>query len=143
MGDLFGKYTCITWNGCSVVDYMLASVNLLNKIGYFEVHELTPLSNHCLISCSLVLGFLPQNNPQCKLDPLPNKFIWNQDAINLYIQKSNSADSKSKLDNFLHSNFTDTDEAVGAFNSILIENASQSAKLVKRVPLLRGKRKVN
>ena len=51
--------------------------------------------------------FTFQNITQC-----PNKFIWNQEAINLYIQNSNSIESKNKLDVFLQSNFTDSDKSV-------------------------------
>ena len=111
---------------------MLVSIELLDLVGYFEVNEFTSLSNHCAISCSLLMGFTSQNVTQCQLDPLPKFFIWNQEAINLYIQNSNSVESKNKLDVFLQSNFTDSNKAVESFNSILYENALQSAKLVKK-----------
>jgi hypothetical protein len=110
---------------------MLVSIELLDLVGYFEVNEFTSLSNQCAISSSLLMGFTSQNVTQCQLDPLPNTFIWNEDAINLYIQNSNSIESKNKFDLFLQSNFTDSDKAVESFNSILYENALQSAKLVK------------
>lgn len=66
------------------------------------------------------------------VNSLPNKFIWNQEAINLYIQNSNSIESKNKFDVFLQSNFTDSDKTVESLNSISYENALQSAKLVKK-----------
>jgi hypothetical protein len=68
--------------------------------------------------------FLSQNVTQCQLDPLPNKFIWNQEAINLYIQNSNSVESKNKLDVFLQSNFTDSDKTVESFNKHIIDNTA-------------------
>jgi hypothetical protein len=108
------------------------SIELLNLVGYFEVNEFTSLSNHCAISCSLLMGFTSQNVTQCQLDPLPNKCIWNQEAINHYIQNSNSIESKNKFDVFLQSNFTDSDKTVESVNSILYEYALQSAKLVKK-----------
>jgi hypothetical protein len=40
LGDLHGKYTCITYNGCSVVDYTLVSSSLLQGIGSFMVNNL-------------------------------------------------------------------------------------------------------
>ena len=141
IGDFTGKFTCITYNGCSVVDYMLVSTDLLDLVGYFDVHNFTSLSNHCIISCSLLLGFNTQNNSKCQLDPLPNKFIWNQEAINSYIQNSNSSESRNKFDTFLNSTFTDPNDAVNSLNSILQENAAKSAKLIKRVPIFKNKRK--
>ena len=141
IGDLSGKYTCITYNGCSVVDYMLVSTDLLDFVGYFEVHDFTSLSNHCPISCSLMTGFTSQIINKCQLDPLPNKFIWNQEAVDLYVQNSNSIESKDKFKMFLQTNFTNSDEAVAEFNSILHNNALQSAKLVKKVPIIKLQKK--
>ncbi|CAG2232931.1 unnamed protein product [Mytilus edulis] len=136
IGDLHGKHTCITYNGCSVVDYMLVSKELLHIVGYFEVHDFTSLSNHCIISCSLLIGFImPQNTPQYQLDPIPNKFIWTPEAINLYTLNSNSIESKNKFEQFLKSTFKDSESAVNSFNTILYENALKSAKLVKKVPV--------
>jgi hypothetical protein len=112
---------------------MLVSIELLDLVGYFEVNAFTSLSNQCAINCSLSMGFASQNVTQCQLDPLPNKLIWNEQAINLYIQNSNSIESKNKFDVFLQSNFTDSDKAVEPFNSIVYENTLQSAKLVKKL----------
>ena len=134
IGDLSGKFTCITYNGCSVVDYMLVSNDLLNIIGDFIVHDFTSLSNHCMISCSLLTNFHVKNNNHSQLDPLPNKFIWTKEAVELYTQNINSADSKQKLEHFLQTEFTDTNSAVEAFTSILQENAKKSAKFVKKIP---------
>jgi hypothetical protein len=49
------------------------------------------------------MGFTSQNVTQCQLDPLPKTCIWNQEAINLYIQNNNSIESKHKFDVFLQS----------------------------------------
>jgi hypothetical protein len=53
-------------------------------------------------------------------------------GIDLYIQNSNSIESKNKFDVFLQSNFTDSDKAVESFNSILYEDALHSAQLVTK-----------
>ena len=86
-GDLTGKYTCITYNGCSVVDYMLVSTDILNIIGDFAVHEFSSLSNHCILSCSLTTKFHINNNNSSQLDPLPNKLLWTKETVELYNQK--------------------------------------------------------
>jgi hypothetical protein len=44
-GDLNGQPTCITYNGSSLVNYTPISEELLQSVGYFEVHDLNPLSN--------------------------------------------------------------------------------------------------
>ncbi|CAG2203393.1 unnamed protein product [Mytilus edulis] len=81
-------------------------------------------------------GFImPQNTPQYQLDPIPNKFIWTPEAINLYTLNSNSIESKNKFEQFLKSTFKDSESPVNSFNTILYENALKSAKLVKKVPV--------
>ena len=52
-GDLYGKHTCITYNGYSVVDYTIVSQEWLKCISIFQVDKFTALSNHCPIVCSL------------------------------------------------------------------------------------------
>lgn len=130
-GDLHGKFTCFTYNGCSVVDYMLVCKDLINLICEFNVHNLTSLSNHCILSCSLLACFIPQKK-QLPLDPIPNKFVWSCEAINLYIKNTNSKESCIKLKSFIDINFNNVDLALSAFNSILYDNAAKSAKLVRR-----------
>ena len=51
--DLFGNPTCIAYNGCGLAYYTLVSCDLLNSVGYFQVHDFTALSDHCPIVCGL------------------------------------------------------------------------------------------
>ena len=47
-GDPFGKYTCFTWNGNNVVDYLLTSDSLFPQISSLEIGEFLPwFSDHC------------------------------------------------------------------------------------------------
>ena len=87
-GDIFGKFTCYTYNGCSLVDYAVVSAHMLCKIAKFQVHDFTSLSNHCPISCS-VLSSLPGDamGAQARLFPLPGKFLWNPVSIETYTEK--------------------------------------------------------
>jgi hypothetical protein len=78
---VYGKHTCITYNGCTVVDYTIVSQELLNCISIFQVDKFTALSNHCPIVCSLYAHCNYAICCQSKLDPLPGKFIWSDEAI--------------------------------------------------------------
>ena len=62
MGDIFGNFTCFTYNGCSLVDYAVASAEMFNKIAQFRVHALTSLSDHCAISCSIMCSGIKVNH---------------------------------------------------------------------------------
>jgi hypothetical protein len=51
-GDLLGSYTCYQPQGSSVVDYMMASEDIIHNITHFYVKNLqADLSDHCQISC--------------------------------------------------------------------------------------------
>ena len=45
-----GKFTCITHNGCSVVDYVLCRTDLINNFSSFTVENPNILSDHYAIS---------------------------------------------------------------------------------------------
>ncbi len=119
---------------------MLASIDLLEIIGTFDVHQFTSLSNHKPLSCNLYTCFNTKNIDQCQLDPLPDKFLWSVDALENYEQNIHSRENLSKLDEYVKTDYTDINCAVNDFNSILYENAKKSAKLVKRIPFKNKKR---
>ena len=48
VGDIFGKFTSLQWNGNSVVDYVLATQSVYSSISFFKIGEFIPwLSDHC------------------------------------------------------------------------------------------------
>ena len=49
-----GKYTYVGSTGRSVIDYVIATPNLLNTISTFHVGEPNILSDHCLIDFSMI-----------------------------------------------------------------------------------------
>ena len=55
IGDILGNWTCLKYNGQSVVDYMLASYSLLNAICSMNVLDFNEFSDHkptvCLVKC--------------------------------------------------------------------------------------------
>ena len=141
IGDLKGKYTCTTYNGCSLVDYTLVSNQLFQGIGSFEVNDLTDLSDHCLINCSLLTCFYNKKHRD-NLIPLPGKFIWDNVAIENFITNLKSEPIKHKLQDFLMDTTDNSDSVVEKLNSILHETAKMSAKFIKgKIPNKKVKRK--
>lgn len=51
-----GNFTCVTYNGASVVDYLLTSQNNFDLIANFAVKEFTTYSNHAPISFSFKIN---------------------------------------------------------------------------------------
>lgn len=79
LGDVIGNFTCIKYNGCSLVDYVCSSMNMTNKIRSMFVGDLSYLSDHCPIHVSLLIdcqqGFL-MSEPTSSFTKVPNKFKW-------------------------------------------------------------------
>ena len=57
-----GRYTCYTYNGSSVVDYVLAQTSIRERIVSFEVDNLQLHSDHCPILLKLNTGISYRNS---------------------------------------------------------------------------------
>ena len=51
--DYWGKFTCFTPRGCSVVDYVIVSAGLYDKVADFSVGELPKFSDHCPLKLAI------------------------------------------------------------------------------------------
>jgi len=59
IGDLTGEFTCLKYNGSSVVDYMAVSKGMTpNSVRYFQVLPFTPFSDHKPLEISIATGRL-------------------------------------------------------------------------------------
>jgi hypothetical protein len=101
MGYSFGKFTCFTPNGCSSVDYVVASENLLGQIPYFKVSPFIPnLSDaHCKLSWTLISKFQRTSRTH-SYNTVPSQYFWDdQSSIKLQTELQ-SPDSLNKLNMF-------------------------------------------
>ena len=91
-GDIFGNFTCFQWNGNSVVDYLITSEQLFQRIPNFKVGEFIPwLSDHCPLIFSLELNKTKELTSINKMSDGPKHFTWsdkskNDFLINLTVQ---------------------------------------------------------
>ena len=115
LGDIFGEFTCMKYNGHSVVDYMITSNKLKSEVLYLKVGELTKsLSDHRPVSCILNLQTsLTDAQELMKIhDDAPRRMKWtpaisphlfhdeltNNQEISETINKLNSTQCKTKED---------------------------------------------
>jgi hypothetical protein len=64
VGDSFGHCTCYSYSGHpSLIDYALASVDIIDDVQCLYVHEPCELSIHCMISCVINTGSSYVNLP--------------------------------------------------------------------------------
>ena len=82
-----GKNRCFQYNGCSVVDYVMADSNVHEKVMYFKVMPLTPLSDHCQIKTELaVFTFTNKGSKGKKAQP---QYKWDNTSmykVNSYVK---------------------------------------------------------
>jgi exonuclease III len=98
IGDSTGRFTCHRPQGSSVVDFMIASEELLDRLKYFQVHDKLTLSDHCKISTLLACNIIKPTilNP-IHLSPLPYRYTWNPDSPTAYQDALTSPDIQKEL----------------------------------------------
>ena len=94
-----GRYTCITENGCSVVDHVLCKSDLMKYFNSFSVGEPNISSDHCVINFLIGTRNLDTthlSNEPCQ--PLEYIYRWERDEKDIYIEILSSVSIKEKLD---------------------------------------------
>ena len=128
-GDLFGNYTCIKWNGNSVVDYLLTSAPLFAKISYFRVGEFLPwLSDHCPVHYTLELHNKKTSRAQPPLpkNKAPKQFVWTSKGKQKYLNMLKTEFFQSKLESSLRLGHMDPNGAVDSITKVLIDVAKKT-----------------
>ena len=79
IGDIFGEFTYVNYNGKSVVDYTAISHNLKKLVNSFKVLDLTKYSDHKPTMCKLKVhgNFMPSEQILRDLEYAPRRYKWN------------------------------------------------------------------
>ena len=82
VGDIFGEFTSLQYNGASVVDYMAVSPNLIDVVDSVKVFPLTPFSDHSPLLCSLKhsCSILDDFSLSQRYDEAPQKLKWDPET---------------------------------------------------------------
>ncbi|XP_006822537.1 uncharacterized protein LOC102802199, partial [Saccoglossus kowalevskii] len=135
IGDSTGKYTCHTPQGSSTIDYGITSKNLCDSLQYFKVADLSHLSDHCALTLSTKINInmcLNENNKSNdKLDPLPSKYMWNDQAKDNYqtnLEKLNN----NEIKNFMSKPYSiyESETAVTDFENLITNIADKCLKKI-------------
>ena len=126
LGDLTGKFTCFKRNGNSVVDYVICSENILNKIPTYKINDITHFSDHCQLTLCLNIYFKGKETKGTNKNTIKNK--TSKDKLNLkYIWND---DSKQKLKQYFN------DQLLDQARTDINENAKPEQKLITLNDLL-------
>ena len=112
LGDFKGDFTCIEYNGPSVVDYFLTTMTLRKYIKYLKIGELTTLSDHKPLCMHLLISFnyIRQSTLAKSFKVAPQRFKFPNDKIKNFIRSQNRPNiklGKTKIDETTYSQDTD------------------------------------
>ena len=105
-GDLIGQFTCHTYNGASVVDYVIASYDLQASIINFTVDNVNEFSHHSCLSFVLRVKFPKYSEANINMTPHLKSFLWNENLKDNLRNVINSDEARNKLDLGVHSKST-------------------------------------
>ncbi|VDI41416.1 Hypothetical predicted protein [Mytilus galloprovincialis] len=135
LGDVFGKYTCYTPTGSSVVDYVMVSESILDQILYFYVHNFMPTISdcHCILEWEMSSKFTVDDN-DCNInmfDKSPN-FIWSDESPTNFQTALLLPDIQTQIDTFnksiIKESQSSVDEAAAELSHIFLSAATNSLK---------------
>jgi hypothetical protein len=118
IGDMLGNMTCYKPNGTSTVDYTLASVDLVNSVNFFQVLDLSYLSDHVQIAVYLNCNMLiPNMNLNYKPNVLKKSYKWEHISKETLFNVLPEVNTVEKMVHYENSDFEK--------NKVGVENAEQ------------------
>ena len=131
-GDIFGEYTCIKYNGNSVVDYLITSPTTYERVSSFKVGEFLPwLSDHCPVYYTLEVhnNVGNMNSAQkCTKTKAPKQYIWSEESKQNFCTLIGTPEFNSKWDKSIEIDHSDPNLLVNYVTEVLI-SAADKAKI--------------
>lgn len=114
IGDSNGKFTCIKWNGNSVVDYFICSEGLLRSVRSLEVCDHTLYSDHNPVVLNFWLNkdhsrIKPQTSAQKEIKDLeesPFRYDCSPSSLKAFSEKLSTPEFAESLQNLTSSDDT-------------------------------------
>ena len=134
LGDSYGKFTCQKPAGASVVDYMIASEELLKDI-YFHVNPFQPIFSDChsKISVCIKASVKHVQSVQIKNKRMPDSFKWNKYSSQRFRKALEDGEIHNKLNLFMERSFnydeTDIENACNLFENLVLKAGTKSLNM--------------
>ena len=114
LGDIFGEYTSVNYNGCSVVDYAATSPELRDAVKSFQVLNLTKYSDHkpCVATLAIPHHYSAADQILRLLQDAPIKYKWpKEEATDFkFMLTMNSPEFKDKIYPLIHKRCINAEE---------------------------------
>ncbi|KAL5264255.1 hypothetical protein ACHWQZ_G005375 [Mnemiopsis leidyi] len=130
IGDVLGKFTCLRYNGNSVIDYMLVENSIQTSISHFEVLDFTDFSDHRPIKCRIRRSSnLDQIKITERFTELPPRYQWDQVSSPVSYQGVQNDPSLNAQYEAIRNAACSTPEDVEKLNKDLTKAISDTAEL--------------
>ena len=132
LGDISGQFTCVKYNGCSVVDYTAVSASLLDLISSFRVLDLNSFSDHrpCLTTLNIGAARFTCSDIMEPLEDAPVKFKTRKEgamqAYSALINDQTSIDAATTVCNTTCSTKEDTIRLNDSLVQVFIDSANSA-----------------
>ena len=121
-----GKYTYVSTTGCSVVDYVLASVSILNLFNNFEVQDPNILSDHCVVKFTITTTSVRPNteNQGHSSENIDFVYKWKTEKYEQFQNRINDEETIHKLNTLINEldnidTNNDIDASLNNFQSVM------------------------
>ena len=144
-GDSAGDYTCYTPRGCSMVDYLIVSADLLPKIVNFHIGTLPDHSDHCPLVFNVPV-FVPstrqpleEQSPDTNVNThaMSRPLKWDkqvEEKFLLYLQQSSTIEKLSNLRQLLlRSSPNVSAQKLAAFLTTAVDNCGHGENINRRI----------
>jgi hypothetical protein len=134
LGDYFGHCTCYSHTGQpSVIDYMLASVNMLSSVDHFHVHDPNDISIHCMLSTTLSTGYFHTVQTNVPVNQ-QRKYLWSNVDSQKFISAISAPDVVSRVHSLLLSDSSNStvDNVISELSEIITNAADKAGIRQKR-----------
>ena len=140
VGDPFGNYTCIKWNGNSTIDYLITPKSFFNQVLTFKVGKYEPLiSDHRPLKYCLEIQKYVNDAEKKSLDDAPRSFIWSDEGITKFLNNLKNDNNQNYLDTILNSDFSNPNAIVEDITNFLTKIAKTSNIKMRKIRNSTGK----
>lgn len=132
IGDIYGRYTCIKWNGSSLIDYGIVSSDIVKSVTSFKVLSFTEHSDHKPIRLCIrsSIRSIITPNPQ-KLSHCPKRFMMSDEGKDSFVQSQNTSEHKELLEGIMLTQYDDAVELNKQVTNSLVKLADSCFKSTK------------
>ena len=146
LGDLTGSVTCYEWNGCSLIDYFLTTLETFQLIKYFIVNTKTIFSDHSKITGALQINSLPKDGSvSLKLERERKRFRFVHTDQENILKAFKLPMIQTKIKELINAKFdpnpANVDHYVTELSSVFVTTMEKSLKAKKsnKLPKVRNK----